>query len=345
MTTNESPTDKQRNSQQHLVKSPGKGIEVMIFALGITGTIVFAISAVFFSLNQKSASIWIFFGGLVVYCLSLCLYLQDIVWKEQITQAQATHVKEIDTPEIQSNSESPKISEQSDKISAPVHQKSVTGSLSSGSMPLENQGAKSLSNEKLKESQPPQTITQTMNDSPGGIQAGRDVIIQSDRRLVQSLVLQVTIDSQTSEKPTTHQEMDFGLISTTALFTKDKTRIRFVSDGRIFDQQVSPKLRRLKLSYSPESPNEVNGNAVDFLSSINMFAVNYVEILKTENFAQNDELIVFRLSVILNGIELGSMNANSTAKILTSGQANLDVSSLFNRIPEAYNKAVSQLTK
>lgn len=178
---------------------------------------------------------------------------------------------------------------------------------------------------------------------PGSVQAsGGTVYTQSDRRLIQSLKLDVTIDAQTPERPVTHGEYTWGEVSS-SLFTKDKTRYRFLSGSIVYDQQVSPKIHRLALSFVPQFPDEILGKPIKSLASIDVFAINLVEIMKRRNFAQNDEPISFYLSVTVNGIQLGSMTANFTSKTLASGQANLTVSSLFAKLPEVYSKVVSRI--
>lgn len=187
----------------------------------------------------------------------------------------------------------------------------------------------------------PTSITQTMTNSPGGIQAGRDVVIQSGSRVIQSLVLRVSVEVETPETKTTEVQTDMGLQSAIALFTKDNTRIRFVTDFRITDQQVKPRLRRLGFVYTPETPNQIQGQDVRFLESVNMLTVKYNEIFEALKFAQNKEAVSLRFTVELNGVEVGSMPAVAAPGVLSSVQASMDVSALFREITKTYNKAVS----
>lgn len=181
-----------------------------------------------------------------------------------------------------------------------------------------------------------------MTNSPGGIQAGRDVVIQSDRRLIQSLRLRVALDVETPKRNTTGIQTDAGLQSAVALFTKDKTRIRFVTDYMIHDQQVSPTLRRLTFIYAPETPNEIEGHEIAFLDSIDVLAVNYSDILRLEKFAQDNEPVTLHLTVILNGLEIANITDSSTAGLLAKEQANANVGWLFRQIPATYGKAVAR---
>ena len=137
-------------------------------------------------------------------------------------------------------------------------------------------------------------------------------------------------------------QTDAGLQSVVALFTKDKTRIRFVTDFMIQDQQITPTVRRLSFVYAPENPNEIEGKDLEFLNSIDVFAVNYSDIFRLEKFAQDSEAVTLRLAVLINGLEIGTMNQGSAPGVLAAGQANASVGELFRQIPAAYAKAVAR---
>jgi len=177
-----------------------------------------------------------------------------------------------------------------------------------------------------------------MTNSPGGIQAGRDVVIQSGSKLIHSIVLRVYLEVETPEKQTGAVMTDVGLQSACALFTGDKTRIRFVTDYMIQDQQIAPKVRRMSLVYTPETPNDIQGKEIKFLESINLLAINYSDIFRLEQFALNREHVKFVFVVELNGLEVGNMTTTDTAGTLLAGQGNMEVSALFRLIPQIYEK-------
>ncbi len=165
-----------------------------------------------------------------------------------------------------------------------------------------------------------------MTNSPSGVQAGRDVVIQSDRkRLIESIVLRVSIETETPEAKAAPETWDFGLGSVVALFKTDKTRIRFVTDSKVYDQQISPKIRRLRFIYEPESPDQIHG-----------------QLFRTEKFAQNNESTTLRLNVELNGLIVGTLTATAPSGALANGQATFDVSNLFRELPNTYHAAISQ---
>jgi hypothetical protein len=184
------------------------------------------------------------------------------------------------------------------------------------------------------------SVSQTMTNSPGGIQAGRDVVIQRDKRIIQSLLFRIAVDVQTPETIVSNEIFDWGLGSVVALFTKEKTRIRFVTDFKVYDQQILPTVRRLRFVYTPETPQQIQGQPIEFLESINVLSVNYQEIFQTQNFALNNEPITLHLSVDLNGVNIGDLTASAPGGV--KGKGSFDVSELFSHTTKTYNMVVSQ---
>jgi hypothetical protein len=189
----------------------------------------------------------------------------------------------------------------------------------------------------------PASLTQSMINSPGGIQAGRDVVIASDRRLIQSVRLYITVESETPATAVTEPGVDVGLGSVVALFTKDNTRLRFSSDFKIKDHQMTPHLRQLSFVYDPETPNEILGKPVDFLGAIDALVVNYAEIFKLERFDTQNEHTSLILTVVVNGITVAKVAASANPPgTLSRGQATLSVADAFSVIPSVYNATVSK---
>jgi hypothetical protein len=112
--------------------------------------------------------------------------------------------------------------------------------------------------------------------------------------------------------------------------------------GQLTDQQVTPTRRRLGFVHNPETPTEILGREVDFLRTIDKLVVNYSEIFNVEHFAANKEALTMHLSVLLNGVEVGSISGSDPNGTLTTGQAILDVSQLFSEIPKKYAAKVSR---
>jgi hypothetical protein len=186
-------------------------------------------------------------------------------------------------------------------------------------------------------------ISQTMTNSPGGIQAAGNVVVTSDRRLITSIVLRVAVEAETSPATPTEVQTDVGLSSALALFTTDKTRIRFVTDFMIQDQQLSATRRRLSFVYTPETSEQVLGKPIEFLGSIGILAVNYAEIFRTERFNTAREGTRLNCSVIVNGISVAMISTDvQPFGALASGQVNVNVAEAFARIPASYASAVSR---
>jgi hypothetical protein len=117
-----------------------------------------------------------------------------------------------------------------------------------------------------------------MINSPGGIQATGNVTVNSDRRVINSMTVRVTVETETPLTDPGEEGTDAGLQSVIGLFTTDKTRIRLSTDFMIRDQQVSSTKRRLMFTYTPETPEQVLGKPVDFLAYIDLLGVNYKEM-------------------------------------------------------------------
>ena len=126
------------------------------------------------------------------------------------------------------------------------------------------------------------------------------------------------------------------------LFTKDKTRIRFATDFMLRDQQVSETARRLMFTYTPETPEQILGKPVDFLSSIDVLAVNYTEIFNLKQFDTSKGRTRFQCAVLVNGIPVSTINTDVPAGVLSKGQANMNVADAFSKIPAAYDLAVAR---
>jgi len=188
------------------------------------------------------------------------------------------------------------------------------------------------------------TIQQTMTNSPGGIQAGRDVVVASDKRLIHSLSIRVFIDTDTPAAESSHVETDVGLGSIIALFTRDKSRFRFKSDFTLRDQQVSKTRRQIGFVYTPEIPAQILGKEVDFLGNVEVLAVNYSDIFRTIGLKTKDKNARLQCAILLNGVEVGNFDVGENPPgTLDAGQANLVVAEAFSRIPATYKNIVSAL--
>lgn len=185
------------------------------------------------------------------------------------------------------------------------------------------------------------TISQSMVNSPGGIQALGNVTITPDKRIIQSMFLEICVETKTAPQKPTGKQVDLGLGSVVALVKSNLTRILFVSDFRVVDQQIDSTTRQISFQYTPETPNEILGKETSFLSSVETLAVNYVNIFKTENFELKGKS-TFNITVRINGVEVGSVSTQvEPPSILNAGPVGLNVAQLFQGIPERYMAEVA----
>ena len=180
-----------------------------------------------------------------------------------------------------------------------------------------------------------------MINSPGGIQAGRDVILRADRHLIRSIEVRMSVETGTS--PTTPQDpgVDAGLRSFIALFTRDKMRIRFASNWELTDHQFSATRRRLSFVYVPENPAEILGREIAFLGTIDVLALNYSEIMKTVHFSTGSNTQITAL-ITVNGIPIAELWVGVEPGLLDAGQVNWSVTEAFAQIPRRYEAMVSR---
>lgn len=190
-----------------------------------------------------------------------------------------------------------------------------------------------------------QRPNQSIINSPGSIQAGRDVIISADPQLIRSIELRVAVETITTPVVAASETFDFGLGSVIALFTKDKQRFRFASDMRVFDQQVSETRRRLRFVYTPEDPTQLLGRPIALLETFDVLAINFVDIFQTEKFDTSLGGTDFECGIVVNGLPIALVRADVQPNgLLNKQQANLNVADTFSQIPAAYKAVIGART-
>ena len=187
-----------------------------------------------------------------------------------------------------------------------------------------------------------QAPIQTMINSPGGIQAGGNFTITSDRRVINAMTVRMSIETATLPATPGEPETSAGLQSIIGLFTKDKTRIRFATDYTFQEHQVTETRRRLTFTYTPEKAEEILGKSIEYLASIDGLAVNYAEILRMTKFDTTLAPSAITATIAINGITLATINRGAPAGRLSQGQAEFKVTDAFTQIPVNYNKAVER---
>lgn len=185
--------------------------------------------------------------------------------------------------------------------------------------------------------------SQTIINSPGAMQAGRDIIISADPKLIRSIELRISVEASTQKSPPGPEQYDFGLGSVVALFTSANERIRFVSDAKVYDQQISETRRRVRFVYQPEDPATIQGRPVEVLGMVRVLAFNFSEIFKTIGFDANGAETIIECGVVLNGIPMMNIKTPTDANAsLNERQANMSVADGFGRIPSAYSEILAK---
>jgi hypothetical protein len=184
-------------------------------------------------------------------------------------------------------------------------------------------------------------LTQTMINSPGGIQAGGNVTIISEPRILNAISMRASIEVGTPPTNPGEPGTDAGLQSIIAIFAKDKTRIRFATNFTLQDQQVSETRRRLSFTYTPETPEDILGKPLAYLAAIEVLAVNYAEILRMKQIEVTESQATIQCVIAVNGIRVAEINMTVPPGVLAKGQATFNVSEAFARIPAEYEKAVT----
>jgi len=163
--------------------------------------------------------------------------------------------------------------------------------------------------------------------------------LERKANIISSLEMRVWLGEITEKRPISELQTSPGIQNAVALFTKDKTRFRFVTDFQFSYQQATPTLRRAFFTYKPEEPVAILGRNIKFLENMDKFAFNYSDFLKPIGFKSPNKGNVISISVLLNGVEVVSLNnVPIKAGSLLSGQLVLDVSPAFKDIATKYSR-------
>ena len=158
---------------------------------------------------------------------------------------------------------------------------------------------------------------------------------------IQSIQLNITIKATTSEQQISEKETSVGLSSAVALFTKDKTRYRFVTNYQYSIQQVSENTKCLNLIYQPEDPTQLCGKPIDFLNNIDVFVCNYSSFFQSAGFNPGSIGNPIDITVFINGVDVIAIRDKvASPGTLAGGQAALDISKEFANISDAYSERI-----
>jgi len=158
---------------------------------------------------------------------------------------------------------------------------------------------------------------------------------------IQSIQLHVSIDAMTPSRPIGNKETSVGLMSAVALFSKDKTRYRFVTDYQYSMQQISENVNRLMLVYSPEDPTQLLGKPISYLQNMDAFKCDYSDFFRQAGFDPGSMGNPVSITVFLNGVDVVVLDDRRAAPgVLANGQATMNMSKDFAQVSNLYSSRI-----
>ena len=160
--------------------------------------------------------------------------------------------------------------------------------------------------------------------------------LEKKSNAIQSLELHVFLNIKTLEAEVTDRETSAGISTAIALFAKDKTRYRFVTNFQFTIHQITPTVKRIEFIYKPETPLQILGKPIDFLKNMEKFVCNYQDFLKK---VRVDDYLggTVDMNVFVNGIDVITVRElNYNAGVLSAGQAVLNINDSFEKMSERY---------
>lgn len=204
---------------------------------------------------------------------------------------------------------------------------------------------------KKQEAAPSKAVpSQTMINSPGGIQAGGNVTVNADRRFIQTLMLRVVMELETAPSPVTKpgdptMNMAFG--PGVGLFTQDATLYRLASEGQFKGEQIAPTLRRYTFVYKPESEEQLLGKPIELLATVDRLGINATGFLEMVGGRSEQTLGRAGASVdftlFTNGVPVATgRGLVKPTGALATGEMTMNVRDAFAQIPAKYSTVASR---
>jgi hypothetical protein len=154
---------------------------------------------------------------------------------------------------------------------------------------------------------------------------------------IQTIQLRVSIDATTPNRTPGDKETSIGIMNPVALFSKDMTRYRFVTDYSWSNQQISDNTSRLTLTYEPEDPTQLYGKQINFLENMDILVLNYSTFFKSINFDPGAMGNTVDITVLINGTDVFTLHNLATPGLLASGPCNVNISEAFGNISKSYS--------
>jgi hypothetical protein len=176
------------------------------------------------------------------------------------------------------------------------------------------------------------------------LQVSGDLIVQG-KRPIESISMMVTLESDTSSNQVEELMSSSGVGVTAAIFTDDKTRIRFLAQDRaVKSGQISQNKRIMTCLLTPEAPSDILGKNIDFLKTVHTFVVRFSDYPDVHGWPK-DEPRKMKLAITINGIEAASspfIDIPRDVDIGSPKQLDFTVGPLFESAADNYKQLIMQ---
>jgi len=186
------------------------------------------------------------------------------------------------------------------------------------------------------------TATSTINiddrdivDNKGATNPETNIFIEPIDDKIRLMEFKISIDSTPEPGTKINEGTSVGLSNAVALFSKDETRYRFITDYQFTISKLPSGQQRLTLNYKPEDVNQLIGQKIEILKEMDMFVLNFSEFLRTIKLnVDRNKLVIFNWDMVINNIKVFSTSENMPASTILDGQAKMDVN--FEDIEQTY---------
>jgi hypothetical protein len=199
----------------------------------------------------------------------------------------------------------------------------------------------SLKQQSATSSSSAPNVTQSMINSPGGIQAAGNVTIVRSNDVLHSLFVDVTFEAATPDAQTGPPSWNEGIQMLGAIETADGIQIRLATDWRYEDHQQTARSRRLFFRFAPESPASLSGRSVDDLKRFTKILLGLKKAFEHFGFAQESTTVLATIRIVANGVEVAeSTAAVSRAQLLAQDTSTINIAPAVAGISQKYHAAV-----
>lgn len=184
----------------------------------------------------------------------------------------------------------------------------------------------------------PAALTQTMTNSPGGIQAGGNVTIGGETKTIQTAQIALSVESDTEPRPVSDGENDLGEFVNKVELRTEKTKYRFTST-KYYGAQVAPMRYRRRLMFIADS--SLTGQPILALNDVRFLALD-PDLMKPSPGARNEST---RAAIIINGtsIDLATVKVPPDPNTKDWGTVNIadEMHNFDGRLFEAIKKTAT----